>query len=168
MMEVCRIGEWLALVRICPADPSPYIIRRCRRKVANMSTLAKARLICADERCNASDVVVAQFLVHPRLDHGLRWWFVSEPGTSLLLVSRVSRLASRVLPLTALRLLLPWSIRTQRERPIIQALLSRCGRCGRWSPRLRMAPPHTPHAVREKLRYNTTYEERRGSVAVLQ
>lgn len=96
MMEVCRIGEWLALVRICPADPSPYIIRRCRRKVANMSTLAKARLICANERCNASDVVVAQLLVHPRLDHGLRWWFVSEPGTSswLLLAPCVSRLAS--------------------------------------------------------------------------
>lgn len=74
MMEICRIDQWWALVRICPADPCPYIIPRHRQLVACLGalTLTKARLICANKRSNPSDVLVARLLVHPRPDHGVR------------------------------------------------------------------------------------------------
>lgn len=67
MMEVCRVGQWWALVRIWPADPRPYIIPSRRQLVARLAALAltKARLICANKRSNPSDVLVARLLVHP-------------------------------------------------------------------------------------------------------
>ena len=67
MVEICRVGQWWALVRICPADPRPYIIPSHRQLVARLAALAltKARLICANKRSNPSDVLVARLLVHP-------------------------------------------------------------------------------------------------------